>query len=179
MAKLRKGVSYRTIERPNTRISKFKAKSFVRMTPNIKIIRFDMGEPGKPYDYVLSLIPKSSIQIRQEALESARMTGLRILEGALGKSGYHFKIKTFPYHILRENPLASGAGADRMSTGMQKSFGKPIGVAAQVREGKPLFQISVNRENVQIAKKALHRSLTKLPCSFTIDILAKETITEA
>ncbi len=170
MAKLRKGVSYRTVERPNTRISKYKNKSFVRMTPNIKITRFDMGEQQKEYEYTLLLIPKKSIQIRQESLESARMTGLRVLESSLGKSGYYFQIKTFPYHILRENPLASGAGADRMSTGMQKSFGKPIGVAAQVKEGKAIFEISVNKENVETAKLALHRALTKMACSFSIQI---------
>ncbi len=171
MAKMRKGVSYRTIERPYTRISKFKAKSFIRMTPNIKITRFDMGEPAKAYEYTLALIPKVSIQIRQESLESARMTGLRHLELNLGKAGYHFKIKTYPFHILRENPLASGAGADRMSTGMQKSFGKPIGVAAQVKAGKPLFEIKVNKENIPVAKESLHRALTKMPCSFSIQIV--------
>ncbi len=171
MAKLRKSVSYRTIERPNTRISKYKNKSFVRMTPNIKITRFDMGEPQKEYEYTLSLIPKVSLQIRQESLESARMTSLRVLETSLGKSGYHFKIKTFPYHILRENPLASGAGADRMSTGMQKSFGKPIGVAAQVKQGKSLFEIKVNKDNIETAKLALHRAISKMPCSFSVQIV--------
>ncbi len=171
MAKMRKSVSYRRIERPNTRISKFKAKSFVRMTPHIKITRFDMGEPQKEYEYTLALIPKASIQIRQEAIESARMTSLRHLELNLGKTGYHFQIKTFPFHILRENPLASGAGADRMSTGMQKSFGKPIGVSAQVRTDKNLFEISVDKENIPVAKEALHKALTKMPCSFFVKIL--------
>ncbi|MBI3033854.1 50S ribosomal protein L16 [Candidatus Woesearchaeota archaeon] len=170
MAKLRKGVSYRKIERPYTRISKFKAKSFIRMTPHIKIIRFDMGEPDKDYQYTLCLVPKASIQIRQESLESARMTCLRHIELNLGKTGYHFKIKTFPYHILRENPLASGAGADRMSTGMQKSYGKPIGIAAQVMKGKPLFEIKVNKENIPVAKFALHKAISKMPCSFSIQI---------
>ena len=171
MAKLRKGVSYRTVERPNTRVSKYKAKSFIRITPNIKVTRFDMGEPAKNYHYTLALVPKKSLQIRQESLESARMTGLRQLEVNLGKSGYHFKIKTYPYHILRENPLASGAGADRMSTGMQKSFGKPIGIAAQVRKDKPIFQIKVNKDNIPVAKSALHKALMKMPCSFSIQIL--------
>ncbi len=171
MAKLRKSVAYRTIERPYTRISKFKAKSFIRMTPSIKITRFDMGEPQKEYQFTVKLIPKASIQIRQEAIESARMTSLRHLELALGKSGYHFQIKTFPFHILRENPLASGAGADRMSTGMQKSFGKPIGVSAQVKKGKAIFECSVNKENVQLAKEAMHKASTKMPCGFAVQIV--------
>ena len=171
MAKLRKAVAYRTIERPYTRISKYKSKSFIRMTPHIKITRFDMGEPQKEYQYTVILIPKSGIQIRQESIESARMAALRVIEGALGKSGYHFKIKTFPFHILRENPLASGAGADRMSTGMQKSFGKPIGVTCQVKKGKHLFEIKVNKENIGIAKQSLTRAISKMPCSFSVVIV--------
>ncbi len=170
MAKLRKGVSYRKIERPYTRISKFLNQSFIRMKPHIKIVRFQMGETSRNFKYTLNLIPKVSIQIRQESIESARMTGLRHLEGTLGKAGYHFRIKCYPHHILRENPLASGAGADRMSTGMQKSFGKPIGIAAQVMKGEPIFQISVEKENILVAKEALHRALTKMPCSFWIEV---------
>ncbi|MBI3051127.1 50S ribosomal protein L16 [Candidatus Woesearchaeota archaeon] len=170
MAKLRKGVSYRTIERPNTRISKFKGKSFVRMTPNIKISRFEMGENRK-YKYVLNLIPKASVQIRQESLESARQTSLRHLEGNLGKLGYYFRLKVFPFHVLRENPLASGAGADRMSTGMQKSFGKPIGVAAQVRKGRAVMDIGVDRDNIPVAKEALRKALTKMSCSFSVQVV--------
>ena len=55
-----------------------------------------------------------------------------------------------------------------MSTGMQKSFGKPIGVSAQVKKGKPVFQISVEKENILVAKEALHKALMKMPCSFSI-----------
>ena len=76
MAKLRRSVSYRRIERPYTRISKFLNQSFIRMTPHIKITRFEMGETSKKFAYTLNLLPKVSIQIRQEAIESARMTSL-------------------------------------------------------------------------------------------------------
>ena len=175
MAKLRKAVSYRKIERPNTRISKYKGKSFVRMTPNIKISRFEMGEK-LDYDFKINLIPKSSIQIRQESLESARMTSLRHLEGNLGKSGYYFIIKVFPFHVMRENPLASGAGADRMSTGMQKSFGKPIGVTAQCRKGRPVMEVSVNKENIAVAKEAMRRAISKMACSFSITVVEKPKV---
>ena len=47
--------------------------------------------------------------------------------------GYFFQLRIYPHHILRENPLAAGAGADRMSTGMKCAFGKPISVAARVK----------------------------------------------
>ncbi|MBR9703247.1 50S ribosomal protein L16, partial [Candidatus Woesearchaeota archaeon] len=73
-----------------------------------------------------------------------------------------------PHHILRENPLASGAGADRMSTGMKMSFGKPIGLAAQVRKGKKIIEISVDPQNVATAKLALKRAASKFPCACRI-----------
>ncbi len=169
MAKMRRSRAYRRLERPYTRISKFKKKSFIRMTPTRKITRLDMGEPGN-FEYSLDMIPKASLQIRQEAIEAARQTSLRWLESNLAKGGFYFKIRKYPYHILRENPLAAGAGADRVSTGMQKAFGKPIGVALQVDEGDRLFTVSVNEDGIPAARKALKRATKKLPCSFSITV---------
>lgn len=168
MARLRRFRAYRGLKRPYTRVSKFRKKSFIRMSPNIKIARFDTGDAKKKFEYSLHLTPKKSIQIRQEAIEAARQTSNRLLEKNLGKLGFHFKIRIFPFHVLRENPLASGAGADRMSTGMQKSFGKPIGIAAQVKTGQEIFTVSVDKANRNVAKLALTRAAKKLPCSFSI-----------
>ena len=167
MPKLRRSRAYRRVERPYTRISKFKKKSFVNMSPPRKIVRFNMGTP-KSYEYTLDLISKRSIQIRQEAIESARQTSLRWLERNMPKGGFFFKIRKYPYHILRENPLAAGAGADRVSTGMKQSFGKPIGVALQLKEGERFFTVELNGRNVEIGRKALQRATKKFPCSFSI-----------
>lgn len=170
MAKLRKGISYRKIERAYTRKSKYKKKAFVRGVPTCKVIRFDMGAVSKAFDYTLELNSKSDLQIRHNALESARQTCNRLLEGKAGKSEYAMKVRVYPHHVLRENVLASGAGADRMSTGMAASFGKVIGVAAQVRKGQTIFDIHVNQQHVALAKQALVRAKNKLPCSCTIVI---------
>ena len=111
---------------------------------------------------------KDSLQIRHNAIESARLSANRLLEKNLGKQGFCLRIRIYPHHILRENPLASGAGADRMSTGMKKSFGKPIGIAAQVHKGQVLFEASVDKEHFETAKMALKRASYKLPCSCMI-----------
>jgi len=58
-----------------------------------------------------------------------------------------------------------------MSTGMQKSFGKPIGFAAQVKEGKPMVSLSVDKQHLDIAKKALIRFSHKVPCKTTIETI--------
>lgn len=170
MAKLRKGISYRRLERPYTRQSKYKRLNFVRSVPHNLIVRYEMGDPRKKFDYLLKLKTKLPIQLRHNAIEAARQSSNRLLEKNLGKNDYYMKINIFPHHILRENPLASGAGADRMSTGMQKSFGKPIGLAAQVKKGQTIFTIAINKQNLELARQAMRRVYTKLPCSCAIVI---------
>src|SRR3989338_3535 len=127
MVRLRKFAAYQNLERPYTRISKYTKKNYVRGGfPNLKITKFDMGTPQKTYDTTVRLSVTLDMNIRQNALEAARQTCNRLLEKVAGKE-YHLRLKLYPFHVLRENPLASGAGADRTSTGMQKAYGKPIG----------------------------------------------------
>jgi len=165
MARLRKGCAYRKLERPYTRKSKYKKLSFVRATPASKIVRFQAGNLSKEFTSSVDLLTKESLQIRHNAIESARLSAHRYLERNLGKQAFRLHIRVFPHHILRENPLASGAGADRMSTGMKKSFGKPIGIAAQVRKDQILFTAFVDKGNIPVARMALKRASYKMPCS--------------
>ncbi len=129
-----------------------------------------MGSPKKKFKYTLNLVSKHDLQIRDNALESAKQTSNKLLETTLGLPAYHLKLKPYPHHILRENPLAAGAGADRFSTGMQRAFGKPIGNATQVKKGDIIFHVSVNKSNLETAKTALTRASKKLPCSCTIQV---------
>ncbi|MFH1848614.1 MAG: 50S ribosomal protein L16 [archaeon] len=170
MAKLRKFVAYRRLERPYTRRSKFMKDNFIKASPNLKIVRYEMGDKKKKFYYTLKLLSKRSLQIRHNAIESARQSSNRYLENTLGKNGYYMMINVYPHHILRENPLAAGAGADRMSTGMKMSFGKAIGAAAQIREGQTLFTLSVDKGNLLTARKAMARVYHKLPSSCSIQV---------
>jgi large subunit ribosomal protein L10e len=170
MAKLRKAVAYRKIERPYTRRSKYRKKNFVRASPQNLIVRYDMGELQRKFDYRIDVNSESDLQIRHNALEAARKSSNRLLEKKTGKVGFRLKLRLFPHHILRENPLASGAGADRMSTGMAHSYGKPIGLAAQVRKGQTLFEIHVDKNNLAVAKEAANRIISKVPCKCRIMI---------
>jgi large subunit ribosomal protein L10e len=170
MAKLRRAIAWRRIERPYTRKSKYRDKTFIRAAPTNKVIRFDVGDPKKSYDYTLHLISKSDIQIRHNALESARVTANRTLEKELGKMGFYMKIRVYPHHVLRENPIAAGAGADRFSTGMKKSFGKPVGLAAQIKKGQKIFSVSVNKNALKLGKDSLRKAKNKFPCSCIIEV---------
>ena len=171
MARVRKFVAYRRLERPYTRTSKFRKKAYVRARPNCKIVRYHMGDLKSEFNCSVVMKASTGLQIRDNALEAARLTSNRYLQKKLGKIGWRVILRVFPHHILRENPLASGAGADRMSTGMKKSFGKTIGVAAQVDRGQTLFQIDVDKKHAEVAKVALKRAATKVPCHCFIEMV--------
>ena len=68
MAKLRKFVAYRGLERPYTRISKYKKKSFIKTTANIKIVRFNTGNLKKKFPYSNKFLQK---QENNEAIRYA------------------------------------------------------------------------------------------------------------
>jgi len=177
MAKKRKFVAYRSLERPYTRFSKFRKKSYIRTKPPCRVVRFDMGNEQKTYTHQIDLLSGADLQIRDNAIEAARQTTNRMLEKNLTKNGYKFRIMIYPHHILRENPLASGAGADRMSTGMSHSFGKVIGIAAQVRKNQTIMRLWVDSEHVNLGRQALRKARMKFPCN--CKVIVKEFIKPA
>lgn len=173
MAKLRKWCAYRTFERPYTRFSKFRKKAFVKSRPGKKVIKFDMGDlkgGTAQFPVYMKLISKDMLLARANAIEAARIAALRGLESNVGKSGFYFKIKMVPHHAIRENPLAAGAGADRLSTGMKHSFGKIIGTASRSFPGSILMEVFTTKENEEFGRIALKKASKKLPLRTTIEI---------
>ena len=177
MVKLRKFSAYWSLERPYTRFSKYKKHNFVRGRPVCRIARFNTGTLTKHFPFTVELNAKLGVQVRDNAIESARQTCVRFLEKNFGKSGYQFRVRLYPHHVLRENPLASGAGADRMSTGMKKSFGKPIGRAAQLRPGQIIFSMECSEEKLKVAREAMRKASMKLPVKCAIKVVkTKESL---
>ena len=168
MSTLRKGSSCRCPVRAYTRRSKFKSKSYVKSFPPSKIIRYDMGEPKKTFSYRLDLVSRENIQLRHNALESARQVANRRLLKRLGKSLYSFKLRLFPHQAIRENKMITGAGADRMQTGMAMSFGQIISIAAQVKQGQPVFTVNVDKAGIDVAKEALRLCRSKMPATYQV-----------
>jgi len=169
MAKKRTSKCYKFLERPYTRVSKYKNKSFVKSSPTLRVVKYDMSMGGTDFPKRISMFALQDMQIMDNCIESARTTANKVLAEKVGRKGFYFKIKVFPHHILRYNPIAMGAGADRLSTGMQLSFGKPIGRAAQVRAGQEIMFIDVNPESIELAKLALKRAAHKLPLKVFIN----------
>ncbi len=167
---LRPGRTTRKLERPWTRVSKKKPrKSYVVGVPHPKIHVFEMGNRDKKFDTHLWLIADHSVQIRDNALESSRVVTNKFLERKIPEN-YFFKILVFPHHVLREHSLATGAGADRFSSGMRKAFGKPSGRAARIMKGQRIMALRLDKKNLDIGRLALKRATKKLPVHCKIEI---------
>ncbi len=170
MAGLRKASAYsKKIVRPYTRKSSKKSQSYIKAVPPNKIVKFNMGDTNSfnngKHKYSVRLMAEEKVQVRDNALESCRMAVNKELDKKI-PGNFCFIVKIFPHHILRENKAAGGvAGADRLSHGMKHSFGVTIGRAAIVNPGKDLFFVScVDENSARIAKEALARIKSKIPC---------------
>jgi len=117
---------------------------------------------GKSYDEISEKIGTSTSTVSK--IGQILKYGKGGLEKTLGKD-YFLKIRVYPFHVLREHALASGAGADRLSTGMARPYGKAISSAARVRDGQILFELRINKANLKLARDSLGRAAKKLPCT--------------
>ncbi|MFQ5838262.1 MAG: 50S ribosomal protein L16 [Thermoplasmata archaeon] len=137
-------------------------REYMGGVPNPRITQFEMGNPNGDFPVTVSLLAREACQIRHNALEAARIAANRYISKRAGQQ-YHLKIKTYPHIVLRENKVAVGAGADRISDGMRGAFGTPVGTAARVKEGQPIMYIRTTVPNLEQAKKALTKAKYKLP----------------
>jgi len=146
-------------------------REYMGGVPASRITQFDMGEPRVDFPVVLSLVAKEPCQVRHTSLEAARIAANRLLSRKAGSVNYHLKIRPYPHHVLRENKLATGAGADRVSSGMRHAFGKTVGTAARVSPGQPLITIRTVPAQFRNAKEALWKASVKFttPCYIVIE----------
>ena len=171
---LRPGRTIRRVKRPYTRVSKrVPRKSYVVGVPFPKTHQFEMGKKAE-YDITILMISKRRGQIRDQSLESARIVAVNFLEKNLGTE-FFFKILVYPHQVIREKPIAMGAGADRYSQGMARSYGKPVGTAAVVNVDQPIMIMKVSKKNFDIGWQALKRASLKLSVPVHIEE-AKEKI---
>jgi len=172
MAKLRPASCHRRIKRAYTRTSKYRRLSYIKGAPNHKIIHFDSGNRRyEMFPKTLVLNADKAINLRHNAIEAARIVVTRHMSKNAGKFAFGLKLKVFPHHIIRENPIAMGAGADRMSQGMRSAFGKTISRAARVKPEQTIIQLYVQEDQIKDAKRALEKASKKFGISCTIRTL--------
>ncbi|MEM0056896.1 MAG: 50S ribosomal protein L16 [Candidatus Geothermarchaeota archaeon] len=143
---------------------------YVHGAPQPKITIFDMGNPKADYDVEIVLRAKERALIRDNALESLRINVNKQLEKRIGPNNYHFSIVVQPYHVIRENKMMTGAGADRLQEGMRRAFGKPIGRAAAVDVGQPIAVVRTFDQFASIAKEVLERNKVRIPKSGYVEV---------
>lgn len=170
MAKLRSASAYRRIKRAYTRYSKYRKKSYIRSVPTNKVVKYDLGDLRRSFPVHVTLIATKDINLRHNAIEAARVTTTRYLETTLGKDNFHLKVRAVPHHIIRENPLATGAGADRFQEGMSRSFGIPKGRSARIFKGAPLFTVGIEAGKEPVAKEAFRKANSKIPVHCAVQL---------
>ena len=171
---LRKACAYsKKYARPYTRKSKVKNQNYIKTIPQQKVVKFQMGnitafEQGK-YPFVLKLISKQKVIIRDISIEASRQVIHHDLENGL-PGAYYFSVRKYPHHILRENTVFSGgsdgAGVNR---GIQQCFGSALGRAAFIEIGEPIFIVAfADKKFLPLARNALEKIKPKLPCATKI-----------
>lgn len=158
---------------PFTRTSKVRQKSYIKTVPHSKIVKFRMGDlkgydKGK-YPIVLNVRSKTNVQMRDNSIESVRQFMNRFLLIQVGKE-FFFEVKVYPHHIIRENKMLTGAGSDRMQTGMALSFGKSMGKAALIKKNQIIFAVAVqNQKQEVVARKLISSVKSRIPTAITIE----------
>ena len=110
------------------------------------------------------MISTEDVQIRDYALEACRQFINKKLDKELAKQ-YFFQICIHPHHVQRENKMLTGAGADRMSSGMQLSFGRTMNLAAIVKKDTVIFKVATaDKKSEEFARGIMKLIKSKLPC---------------
>lgn len=137
-------------------------REYMGGVPACRITQFDTGNLRAEFPWSLSLGMEEAAQVRDVALEAARVSAVRVLEKT-APNEYHLKLRRYPHQVLREHKMATGAGADRISDGMRRAFGKAVGQAVRAEIGAELLTIFTTEAHLADAKEALRKAAHKLP----------------
>jgi large subunit ribosomal protein L10e len=145
-------------------------KSFIKTMPHKDLNQYRMGTEKADYDAVYHLVTTDErLILRDNAVEAARQSANKVLETKM-PGGYYFLVRVYPHHVVRENKMVAGAGADRIQKGMRRSFGKPMDRAARLKKGQPLFTIYSygGKATESAVREAFRRARMKLSGRFSM-----------
>merc|ERR1712071_477704 len=136
----------------------------LRGVPDSKVAIFDIGARGASTDtfpLCVHLVCGEKQQLSSECLEAGRIVVNKYLVKSCGKDSFHMRVRCHPYHVIRMNKMLSCAGADRLSSGMRHSFGKPMQIAARVTIGQIIYSIRSSPKIKASVMEALRRASYK------------------
>ena len=147
------------VRKPASMYRQIKGQAYTRReymggVPASRVSQYEMGNLREDFPVVLTLRVKNN----------------KVLNGQIGVANYHMTVRAYPHVVLRENKLATGAGADRVSSGMRQGFGKTVGTAARLERNQAILTVRVPAEKAVIAKDALWRASMKFPSPCYIDV---------
>lgn len=108
--------------------------------------------------------------ILSRSLEACRTAVNRYLERNLEEEPYFWQFRTFPHHIVRERRFLGVAGADRIQSGMRKSFGNPVAKGAIINLNQPILEVWVDSEYLSTAKEAVRRGRMKIGLKTRVEV---------
>ena len=145
-------------------------REYMGGVPNCRITQFDSGNLQREFPLSLTLMTEEAAQVRDIALEAARVSAGRVMEKA-APNEFHLKVRRYPHQILREHKMAMGAGADRISDGMRHAFGKAVGHAVRANIGMALITVHTTEAHLADAREALRKASHKLPVPTRVDVI--------
>lgn len=145
-------------------------REYMGGVPNCRVTQFDTGNLHQRFRFSLTLDTEEAAQVRDIALEAARVSAVRVLEKA-APNEFHLKVRRYPHQILREHKMAMGAGADRISDGMRRAFGKPVGHAVRAGIGTALLTVHTTEAHLADAREALRKAAHKLPVPTRVNLI--------
>jgi len=149
------------------RISRKKPrKSYVKGAPHPKVRQYNMGV-DKRYDLEVTLVAEKPVQLRDNALEAARQAANKFLEKRVFQN-YFLQVTKYPHLVLREHSALGVAGADRISKGMKRAFGRPKGRLVRLQPGEVVFTARIYAKDLSLLKEGLKRAARKLGAGFKI-----------
>ncbi|MGI5964487.1 MAG: 50S ribosomal protein L16 [Candidatus Methanomethylophilaceae archaeon] len=162
------------VRKPASMYREIKGQAYTRReymggVPASRLNQFEMGDLRGEFPVIMSLRVENRVQIRHTALEAGRIAANRVLS-KIGTTNYHMTVRVFPHMVLRENKLATGAGADRVSSGMRNGFGKNVGTAARLERGQAVYTVRCTPAAFNSAKTALWKASMKMPSPCYIEV---------
>jgi large subunit ribosomal protein L10e len=116
------------------------------------------------FPFVAHLVSDEKEQLSSCALEAARVACNKYLIKGAGKEAFHLRVRAHPFHVIRQNKMLSCAGADRLSSGMRHSYGKPTETAARVEIGQVLISVRAkDQHGAVVVEVRLHLILWLIP----------------
>ncbi len=144
-------------------------RSFIKAMPHKNLNVFRMGQMKGDFDMTVHLMCDDAVITRANSTESARQTANKWLEKNLLGS-YYFIVRVFPHHVIRENKMIAGAGADRLQKGMRQSFGRPTHRAARIDKDRAIFTVHSYKKNIANVQEAFRRARKKLSGNYRVEI---------